>query len=949
MPKSLLKTITHSIRTLCGLGPMATRRRKRRQTSVQTDALEPRLLMTVRVWDGGAAFNDKWSDPKNWAGDVSPVPFDDLVFPDGIGLLDRSSRNDFASNFVVRSIRLEGSDYKITGAKIQMEALGKIESVATTGTNTIEMGISLSSVEVQFKSTNRLVFSGTISSAVLSTSNSELRITTGTAGEVVFTGSTSNTFVSSVKVLKGLLTLNKTNGARAIVSNLQIGEPVNGLPAQVRKLSSSTAGQLNTTTPFSVTIFGGTLTSTLDIGSTNETINNLTMAGAVLRGTANLTVDGVVTTGNSPLTNLMDTRKLNMAGDGGFHVTGSPLTIRSQIDNARIEKDGSRLLLIAPAYAGNTFTNGLRILEGEVRLESPGGFAAVSAGLISVLAGPFSLLTVVHDASIADAVVLSVSGGTASLGGTSGERLKNMVISGGQVNLEVPLVIDNILQIIKSGVLNTTSSPLTVKGLTQFIVDSTPGTPTFFVRSNVRLEGGVEMRGGVIDAIPAAATDTFQLVIFGKLKSLPAPAPTFSPARITGRVAFSDTFSFGITLDVADGTAGHDLIIDADITGTPFQLNKVGLGTAVFNGNNNFLEAVNVKAGTLLVNGQHLNGRYVVSGGTLGGHGQVNTITANSGTVAPGASPGKLKVGGTQFFGPSKFLVELNGTTPVTQFDQLESAVILGIPPTGPFPTLDVRLGFTPGIGQEFAIIIGLLDNGVNGTRFQDTTGNVLDQGEVFLINGQAFEISYQANGGDAVSLKRVNNPPAFQNRQVTSAVEGGMATLSGLITETDPQDDFILEVKWNDGSPTETFVFPAGSPRDVSVTHRYVQDGSYDVHLLWKDNHGAFNTGNLPVVIRNARPEIQVLGFSSQVRAGQPFTLSGIIHDAGLKDAHRLTVHWGDSTPPQVLEIDPENRVFNLRHIFATRGLKRIRLTATDDVGRAVTILLNARILPPS
>jgi hypothetical protein len=118
MLKSLLKSMTHSVQTLWGRRPWATRRRKRTQQSLRIDDLEPRLLMTVRVWDGGAALNDKWSDPKNWVGDVAPVfAQDDLVFPAGVGLLDRSTRNDFGF-FVVKSIRFEGTDYKITGGRI---------------------------------------------------------------------------------------------------------------------------------------------------------------------------------------------------------------------------------------------------------------------------------------------------------------------------------------------------------------------------------------------------------------------------------------------------------------------------------------------------------------------------------------------------------------------------------------------------------------------------------------------------------------------------------------------------------------------------------------------------------------------------------------------------------------------------------------------------------------
>ena len=122
MLKSLLKTVTHSIRTQCGLNPSATKRRRRFQQSLQTDDLEPRLLLTARVWDGGGGANHDWTNRFNWQGNVAPVANDDLVFPADAPV--RVANNNFpvtaAGRF--RSLSFAGAGYSISGNTIQLQA-----------------------------------------------------------------------------------------------------------------------------------------------------------------------------------------------------------------------------------------------------------------------------------------------------------------------------------------------------------------------------------------------------------------------------------------------------------------------------------------------------------------------------------------------------------------------------------------------------------------------------------------------------------------------------------------------------------------------------------------------------------------------------------------------------------------------------------------------------------
>src|SRR5205085_5056748 len=95
--------------------------------------------------------------------------------------------------------------------------------------------------------------------------------------------------------------------------------------------------------------------------------------------------------------------------------------------------------------------------------------------------------------------------------------------------------------------------------------------------------------------------------------------------------------------------------------------------------------------------------------------------------------------------------VQLNGTTPVTQYDQLNvnGAVTLA-------GGLDVSLGFSPGVGATFLIVNNDGADPVAGTFAG------LGQGAQFSGAGRRFSISYVGGTGNDVVLTALAEPPAL-------------------------------------------------------------------------------------------------------------------------------------------------------------------------------------------
>ena len=85
----------------------------------------------------------------------------------------------------------------------------------------------------------------------------------------------------------------------------------------------------------------------------------------------------------------------------------------------------------------------------------------------------------------------------------------------------------------------------------------------------------------------------------------------------------------------------------------------------------------------------------------------------------------------------------------------------------------------------------------------------------------------------------------AFPQRTITPEARVGQeVTLSGRISNPDPGSPFFLVVNWGDGTPTQTFEFPASmNGQEVEVHHRYREPSPsgrpYEVQVSWHDREG--------------------------------------------------------------------------------------------------------------
>lgn len=425
---------------------------------------------------------------------------------------------------------------------------------------------------------------------------------------------------------------------------------------------------------------------------------------------------------------------------------------------------GGNSASVVSLAAGNTYTGPTTIRSGTLRIavDSSLGAAPGAATPGNIVVDGGALLGPASDIS------LSANRGIAI--GTNGAAIGAL---GGGI-LRVPGVIADLPG--ESGVLTAAGGGL----LVLFGYNTYSGGTVIPTGSGIVIQGNrtlgsgpVTVAGGVLRASSGAPanTDVSNAVILaansilggsnGKGVTYLGPI-TLSNGTRTVTMNGSDWAVFAGP--VGDGGLGYGLTKTGSSTLTMTATNTYGGPTRITGGvlalagegslsNSPLIE---IGAGAVLdVTARSVGNMTLASGQTLSGHGTFTggLITDTGSTVAPGASAGSLTMNGwlTMNAG-STFVVELNGLTAGTQYDQLAmgfNALTLGN------PNLQVIFGYTPSEGDSFQIVTGLTgyDPIFNGTFAGKPDGST------FLVGSTQTRIDYN---DDNITLTVVPEPASL-------------------------------------------------------------------------------------------------------------------------------------------------------------------------------------------
>lgn len=775
--------------------------------SSDKDSAKPQVVLNQSTWDGGGADNN-WSTAANWANDTLPAAGDDLIFPSGAARLSNTNNLVAGTNF--HSISFSGGGYAISGNSVTLNSAGVANSTGANALNlpitlttlgqafvvaassSLQVGGTVTVADVLLTanpdSLGSISFSNTISgsgglwkkgagSLLLSGNNSYVGGTLLSAG-VMALG--SNTAVGTGTLTLQTATIQADTAARTLSNAVVLsGNTTFGGSLNLTFSGPATlnANRTITTTNTGLTTFSGNIgesggsfkLSKAGAGTLRLSGNN-TFSGGFLLNAGTLAIGNNNGLGSGTFT--MQTATIQ--SDGAARTFGNTLvlngttTIAGSLD---LTFTGPATLTLNRTLTVNstgltTFSGNIGESGGSYKLSKTGngslklsGNNTFSGGL-TVAAGTFfvgsntaagsGLLTLVSCTVRADGGARSLNNAV-SFNGTTifGGSLDLTFMGTGTLTGNRTVQVDNTALTTFSGAIGQSGGSFK---LTQ------TGSGTLLLSDNNTFNGGYQLNSGTFAIGSNTAAGSGAITMLGGAMRADAAAHVLANAVTLGNFTVSGSFDLTLagpatltaTRTITVTNTGLTTIsgnISQDAAGRAFV--KAGAGTLVLSGNNSYTGSTTINAGLLRIDGVQTGSAVIVkTGGTLGGIGSIGAVQVQAGgTLNPGDSTGTLHTGNVNYLAGSTYLVEINGPTAGSDYDQVSATGTVNLGGS----TLSVSLGFSPIVGQSFTII----DN--DGTDSVIGTFNGLAEGATFSLIGMLFQISYVGGSGNDVMLTRLS------------------------------------------------------------------------------------------------------------------------------------------------------------------------------------------------
>ena len=475
-----------------------------------------------------------------------------------------------------------------------------------------------------------------------------------------------------------------------------IGTTTSGNPRNDLSITSTTGN---------VVLNGGTITGGARLGGNSANVG----AGAIsVTAGGNIALNDSGTAGG----HIRTTQSVSLQAGGSVTEGGS---------NADIVGDGAT----SPSLSVTAGT-GVSLSSANNQI---GGIAITSSSGAISLANTAALLTL-GNVTTNQAVTLTNSGNinlTGTLSAGSGDVA--IVSTSGNLSLGGNISTGGALGMNAAGTITQTGGAISAPGTTSVNATgvSLTSASNDFGTLSATSSGNVTITDATAITIAASSV--------GGLFTVNASPVTFQGGLTANNYSFG-----GGTYTLSSGTYNLNgtttIAASATVVAAGATINATGgAGTVNVSGV--------LDSNTGLLNAGTVN---LLSGGMLKGNGTINANVNNTGgTVAPGASPGILTITGNYVQGPTGVLaLEIGGTTPGTQYDQL---IVTGNAVLG--GTLNTTLvnGFVPVVGATFNTI--QVGGTLSGT-FATTN----------LPTGQVLATNYLASALDLVGLASLFSTP---------------------------------------------------------------------------------------------------------------------------------------------------------------------------------------------
>ena len=487
-----------------------------------------------------------------------------------------------------------------------------------------------------------------------------------------------------------------------------------------------------------------------------------------------------------------------------------------------------------------------------------------------------------------------------SLGATDGTAATETTVNGGTLTLDGSFAVSNDLLTLTNGTLQS--------------------------NGNAGWADNVDLAGNYDDYFSPSGGDTLTL-----------------SGNVTGS-AYVEEYSGGLLVLQGTDTFTMDYVYEStlEVDGSLSRLNRLEGGTLQGSGT--------IAGGTFYYGYNGPN--YIYSTGTIGDINNINPSTLTIDPAGPMAT-GILDTGSLDMGGEGTLAFELNGDTAGSGYDQLQAAGTVNVGGTD----LQVTLGYTPSVGQQFTLIENNSGAAVAGTF------NGLGEGSLLVVGNVVFQISYLGGtSGNDVTLTVLDHYPATAVIATGgfsfAATEGTNSAVQTVATFTDPDPSTLIDyqamVDWGDHTSSIATVANGGIVQSggtfyIKLRHDYAEEGSDTITTFITHEGLDSNTVTSTATVADAPLTAGVVSASGGVAGSTATTLSATFTD-GNPEAPTSdfsgTINWGDGSPstPDITTFTSSavtgsdgSYTVSGSHQYATAGSHDITVTI-NDVGDSST-----------